>query len=443
MEHDIGREKSLRQYKLTRLAVILSVVFWFLEALMHVLIWEDTELFVEVFTPPGHEIWMRFTIISLFIAFGFYGDRLILARRMAEDAANLANIELTQIVETAADGMRIVDKDFNILRANQTFIDMTGVDREAVIGMKCHEVFRGHRCDTPDCPLVRISMGDERVEYDSEKETPDGKIIPCIVTATPFRRPDGTFVGIVEDFKDISERIESEKEIMDSREQLRDLTIHLQLVREEERSRIEREIHDELGQSLTVLNMDVYWLRKHCSKDDPAVVEKTTAMSELISNTTDSVKRICQELRPRLLDDFGLSAAIEWLAEDFSQRTSIPCRITSNPAEIMLQEELSIAVYRVFQEALTNIIRHSGATRVTVELRNQSGLFDMCIRDNGKGITSEMSNKHSFGLIGIKERVHGFGGEVGIQTGSSGTTLTVKIPVEVAETKQINSPNIL
>ena len=240
MKQGSVRGKPVRQYKLTGLAVVLSAVFWFLEAVLHVLIWENTFLYEELFTPQLHEIWMRITIIALFIGFGFYGDRLILARRLAEDAANLANVELNQIVETAADGMRIVDKDFNVLRANQTFIDMTGVDREAVIGRKCYEVFHGHRCDTPDCPLVRISRGDERVEYDSEKTTPDGKIIPCIVTATPFRRPDGTLVGIVEDFKNISERIASEKEIMASREQLRDLTTHLQLVREEERGRIEQ-----------------------------------------------------------------------------------------------------------------------------------------------------------------------------------------------------------
>ena len=439
MKQGSVRGKPVRQYKLTGLAVVLSAVFWFLEAVLHVLIWENTFLYEELFTPQLHEIWMRITIIALFIGFGFYGDRLILARRLAEDAANLANIELNQIVETAADGMRIVDKDFNVLRANQTFIDMTGVDREAVIGMKCYEVFHGHRCDTPDCPLVRISRGDERVEYDSEKTTPDGKIIPCIVTATPFRRPDGTLVGIVEDFKNISERIASEKEIMASREQLRDLTTHLQLVREEERGRIEREIHDELGQSLTVLNMDVYWLRRHCLKTDHALMEKTAAMSELISNTVDSVKRICQELRPRLLDDFGLSAAIEWLAEEFSQRTNIPCKITSEPAEIVLDKQLSIAVYRVFQEALTNIIRHSGATRVMVDLRYDSGFFDMCIADNGKGIKPDMGNKHSFGLIGIQERVHGFGGKVDIQSNGSGTRLTVKIPALMGEAVQLGS----
>lgn len=416
---------------LTRIAIGLSVLFWFLESWIHVLIWKNTDLFVAVFSPPGHEIWMRLTIISLFIAFGYYGDKLLAARRRAEDAANQANAELTQIFETAADGMRIVDKEFNVLRANQTFIDMAGMTREEVIGKKCFDVFRGHRCDTPDCPLKRIIDGDERVEYDSDKQAAGGKIVPSIVTATPFKQPDGSIVGIVEDFKDISERRHAEQEIMESRERLRELASHLQLVREEERSRIEREIHDELGQALAALNLDVYWLSKHLPKSESAMHDKTAAMSQLIRNTIASVRRICLELRPWLLNDFGLSAAIEWQAEEFTKRTDIPCKIRSTPAVIILEQGLSIAIYRIFQEALTNIIRHAKATRMQVELRYQSDIFTMRISDNGKGFTATEHKSNSFGLIGMRERVNDFGGKILIDSDSLGTVIEIYIPTKI------------
>lgn len=422
-------KQCLKYYRLSLLAIILSGVFWLLEALLHVLIWEGTTLFVAIFTPPGHEIWMRLTIMSIFIAFGFYGDRLIAALRDAEDATNLANAESAQIVETSADGMRIVDKDFNVLRANQAFAEMAGIARNEVIGKKCYEVFHGHRCDTPDCPLVKIINGEERVEYDSDKQTLDGTIIPCIVTATPFRKPDGTLIGIVEDFKDISERIKSDIEIRESHERLRELTTHLQRIREEERSRIAREIHDELGQALTALNMDVFWLRKRLPKDGEEMLDKTAAMSDLINNTVSSVRKICLELRPSLLDDFGLSTAIESLADEFTQRSGISCEICSIPEEVVIDKNISIVIYRVFQEALTNILRHAEATRVEVNLSYQSEIFKMRVRDNGRGITKSKREQNSWGLIGMQERVNGLGGEFNIDSDNSGTTIDISIPV--------------
>ena len=422
------KDRLRKNTALTRVAIALSILFWFLEALIHVLVWKNTNLFIEVFTPPGHEVWMRLTIVSLIIAFGVYGDRLIAARRQAEEAANRANAELTQIFETAADGMRVVDRDFNILRANRTFIEMAGLTREELIGKKCFDVFSGHRCDTPECPLRQILDGEERVEYDSDKRTSDGRVIPSIVTATPFKRPDGSIVGIVEDFKDISERKLAEQEIMESRHRLRELTSHLQLVREEERTRIEREIHDELGQALAALNMDVYWLQKRLPEGASALRDKTVGMLDLIDTTVDSVRRICLELRPWLLNDFGLSAAIEWLGQEFSKRTDIRCEVTSTPAEIVLEQDLSIAIYRIFQETLTNIIRHSKATRVIVELSHRSDLFTMCVSDNGEGIPPEGHKTYSFGLIGMQERAHGFGGEVLVDSDSNGTVIEVLMP---------------
>ncbi len=418
--------------KLIVIGVILSVLFWFLEALLHVLVFNHVSLFEEVFSPQSHEVWMRLAVMSMFISFGIYAHWTLEARRRAEETVTRVNSELTQIFETAADGMRVVDKDFTVLRANETFCSLAGMSKETVIGRKCHDVFRGRLCDTPSCPLTRVLNQEDRVEYDAEKLRKDGTTVPCIVTATPFRRPDGEIIGIVEDFKDISERRRWERELMESRERLQELACHLQNVREEQRSRIAREIHDELGQALTALKMDVHWLGRSLPENAPELLDKIGAMSNLIGGTVQSVRRICSELRPGILDDFGLVAAIEWQAEEFTKRTDIPCEIIAVPSEILLNQDLAIAVFRIFQEALTNILRHAEATHVEVRLQEEAGHFEMNVCDNGMGMQMEpLERDKSFGLIGIKERVRDFGGEFGVSESSAGgTCVTIRIPTE-------------
>jgi len=356
---------------------------------------------------------------------------IVNSRWKAEKAAKLANTELTQIFETAADAMRVVDREFNVLRVNETFSTLSGMPREKLIGKKCFEVLHGPLCGTPGCPLVRIMNNEGRVEIDSKKVRKDGTKIPCIITATPFRGPDGNLIGIVEDFKDISERKRSEKELMESRGKLRSLAAHLQVIREEERERIAHEIHDELGQALTALKMDVHWIRRKLPGTEDFLVEKTVTMSTLIDTTVQSVKRIISELRPRLLDDFGLSAAMEWQADEFMKRTGIQCDIELEPEDIILDEAWSIAIFRIFQETLTNITRHADATRVKVSLKENTTVIEMRVSDNGKGISKkQLSAPQSFGIIGMRERAHSLGGSLVIAGDrGDGTTVTVTIPI--------------
>jgi PAS domain S-box-containing protein len=423
--------------KLIVIGLSLSVLFWFLEALLHVFVFNGASLTDHVFRPQSHEVWMRLAVMSMFISFGVYAHWMLAARRRAEEAVTLANGELAQIFETAADGMRVVDKNFTVLRANDTFCSLVGIPKKSVVGRKCHDVFRGDRCGSPGCSLTRVMNEEDRVEYDAEKLRRDGTEIPCIVTATPFRRPDGEIIGIVEDFKDISERRRWEREILESRERLRELACHLQNVREEQRSRIAREVHDELGQALTALKMDTHWLGRNLAGSAPELRDKLKVMSNVIDGTVQSVRRICSELRPGILDDFGLVAAIEWQAEEFSKRTSIPCEISTSASEIPLRQELAIAVFRILQEALTNIARHADATRVEVALREEKGRFEMSVHDDGKGVQAEpFARGKSFGLIGIRERVRDFGGEFCVgQAPAGGTCIRIRIPTVNQETR--------
>ena len=234
--------------------------------------------------------------------------------------------------------------------------------------------------------------------------------------------------------QEISERTRAEAELKRSREQLRDLASHLQFIREEERTQIAREIHDELGQALTALKMDVHWLNHKLPKDQDLLTGKIKSMSRLIDTTVQSVRRISSELRPKLLDDLGLSAAIEWQANEFMDRAGIKCEISSEPEDIILDQARSTAFFRIFQETLTNIARHAQATRVEVFLQEFSEAVELVVRDNGQGIMeSQIANAKSLGIIGMRERVYSLGGDLKI-TGvpNQGTTVAVRIPLGAA-----------
>jgi signal transduction histidine kinase len=216
--------------------------------------------------------------------------------------------------------------------------------------------------------------------------------------------------------------------LKESEDKLRRLAAHLISVREEERAHIAREIHDELGQVLTGIKMEVGWLAKRLK--EPALLEKTDSMSKLIDSTVQTVRKIATGLRPEMLDDMGLIAAVAWQAKDFQKRTGIRCR-TKLPPEQKLDLEISTTAFRIFQEILTNVARHSRATRVDIELRLTAEALELEVVDNGVGIPdSDLNGRKSLGLLGMRERALLFGGEVSISgTPGEGTRVFVSIPI--------------
>jgi len=245
---------------------------------------------------------------------------------------------------------------------------------------------------------------------------------------------DGEPIRMVGTVQDITERKIQEEKLRNSREQLRNLSAHLHTVREQERTSIAREIHDELGQSLTALKMDISWLSNKY-RDNELLLDKTRTMIKLIDSTIRTVKRISSELRPVVLDDLGLVAAIEWQAEEFQKRTGIECELHFHPEDVSLDRAVSTTIFRIFQEALTNVIRHAEATKVWVSLKKEDGKMVLSVQDNGKGITEKQKNDpRSFGLIGIRERVISLGGMADIKgVRNRGTALTIAIPLEYGE----------
>jgi two-component system sensor histidine kinase UhpB len=227
-----------------------------------------------------------------------------------------------------------------------------------------------------------------------------------------------------------AERRLAEKRLRESHEQLRALSVHLQHVREAERTRIAREVHDELGQALTGLKLQLTWLASRLPKELRALEAQAQSMTERIDQTIQAVRRIATELRPGLLDTAGLQAALEWQANEFQSQTGIRCRVRDSLHEPLGDSELNTAFFRIFQEALTNIIRHAGATQVEVRLLETAGSVVLEVRDNGRGISeSEIHNTKSIGLLGMRERAALLGGEVRLRgEPGKGTTVSVRIP---------------
>ena len=267
----------------------------------------------------------------------------------------------------------------------------------------------------------------ECIRSGKTKRFPELKYGDKFLNITIAAFPKGAIIAS----QDTTEQKKAEEEVKNSQSQLRNLTAHLQSVREEERTLIAREMHDELGQALTAMKMDLSWLDKRLPKDQKPLFEKTKSMSKLADATLQTVKRISTELRPDLLDDLGIPAAIEWQAEEFHTRTGTKCEITVDPEDIILDKDRSTAIFRIFQETLTNVARHAKATKVKVSLKEKAGKIELKVRDNGKGITEEqVSNPTSFGLIGIRERTYYLGGNVVIKgLKDKGTTLTIRIPL--------------
>ena len=202
-------------------------------------------------------------------------------------------------------------------------------------------------------------------------------------------------------------------------------------MREEESTRVARKIHDELGQSLTALQMDLSWLLDRLPAKNKVIRKKTQSMSSLVDSTIESVHNITTELRPSLLDDLGLPAAIEWQAADFQKRSGICCLAHIKCANGVTAKELATTIFRIFQEALTNIARHARATLCKVNLTENEKELCLEVTDNGVGITQwQVDDSRSFGMIGMRERAHLWGGTVHVSnTKPSGTTVRVLIPL--------------
>jgi PAS domain S-box-containing protein len=281
-----------------------------------------------------------------------------------------------------------------------------------------------------------ISKGQTSLNELIDIETYDGRQKTMENSAAPIRNSDGQIVGSVIVNEDVTERVRAEEQLKRYNRELRALSARLHSVREEESARIAREIHDELGGSLTSLRWDLEEVGEVVAEaaaveQVAGLGEKIAAMMSLTEVTLDTVRRLSSELRPMALDELGLVAAIEWQARQFEHRTGIAVQYESSAEKIDLNNTQSTAIFRIFQEAMTNILRHAQATKVTIQLKQDGAGFSLTIEDNGKGFKEkEKSDAQSLGIVGMRERALLMGGEIKIESAEErGTKITLLIPI--------------
>jgi PAS domain S-box-containing protein len=365
----------------------------------------------------------------------------------ATDELSKSEGKLYDIIQRSPIPAFMIGRDHRVMYWNRALEALSSIKAEEVIGTR--EQWRAFY--PSERPTMADLLADESLEsiprWYSEKwrksdlleEAYDGTdFFPTLgdggkwlhSTAAVIRNSLGKLIGAMETLEDVTQRKKAEEELRSSREELRNLYSRVQSSREEERTQVAREVHDELGQQLSMLHIDLTWLEDQLPKNKKAMLERVRSMQELVDQTVESVRRIATKLRPALLDDFGLSAAVEWQAGEFQTRTGIECRVTSNKDAIVIDRERSTIIFRIFQEALTNVSRHAHATKVDVRLLEHDRGLILWVRDNGRGIAEpEVLSSKSLGLIGMRERVHPWGGKVEISgIPGQGTTIIVTLP---------------
>jgi len=277
------------------------------------------------------------------------------------------------------------------------------------------------------------AKGTHQVEI--RRRTKSGALRVAHLSLVLLKNDSGGPIGIVGCSMDITDRKRGEEALLNSRNQLAALAVRLESVREEERGRIALEAHDVLGQALTGLKLDVSWVYKQImesngSFEPSAVLSRLASSLELVDSTIQSVREIATTLRPGVLDQLGLEAAVEWQAREFRHRTGIACATSISPDRISVGDQQSTALFRILQEVLTNVARHAHASKVDIRLEETREHVIMQIRDNGQGITAdEKSGPKAFGLLGMRLRAKEQGGAFDIQgTPGIGTTVTVRMP---------------
>ncbi|MCW3106182.1 MAG: domain S-box-containing protein, partial [Segetibacter sp.] len=354
-------------------------------------------------------------------------------RKKAEEQKEFEQRDKEALINTTDDMIWSVSRDLKLIAVNKAYIRVI----EALTGVT---VKPGDEVLMPDVvPPEIVAFWKEAYDRALSGETfKKDTFIPAFnKSAESWRETsyhpiykDETVVAVACYSRDITERKKAEKTLQQSYEEIRRLTEHLQKIREEERIHIAREIHDELGQQLTAVKMDVAWIDKKIPEETTDIKRKLKNMIELLDGSNQSIRRILSQLRPRILDDHGLLEAIEWLGWQFSETTGILVKFTTPEKDFKVTEEIVTCLFRVTQEAFTNITRYALSKNVSISISITEENIILIIEDNGIGFdTATVQTKKSFGILGMKERVLSLGGKFElVSSEGKGTKITVSLP---------------
>ncbi len=354
----------------------------------------------------------------------------------------------SDIIDSSSDAIVSRRADGAILSWNRAAARMFGYEPEEVLGRDVSLLY------SATVPSDQIGLGDRAmrgeaiIKRQTRRQRKDGSEVDVEVTISPVKRSDGSVAGVSAIYRDITERLRMEAELhhllrvhrraeaqaRESQDRLRELSFALQTIREEEKARIARELHDELGQVLTALKMDVAAIEAELNLNPgsarESLVKRIDGMKQLIDTTVASVRRIAADLRPVMLDNLGLVPTLEWLIQTFTERSGIPVDLDIPDENLGVGGDAATAIFRIVQEALTNVSRHSGADHVGVEVLRRGGNVVARIVDNGGGFSEADTRKaRAFGLLGMLERAHVLGGDLVVSSSAAeGTRIEAVIP---------------
>jgi PAS domain S-box-containing protein len=360
--------------------------------------------------------------------------RDISERLRAESQLERSEARLRRILDSAMDAIITIDESQHVVMFNAAAEAMFGCPQAEALGAPLNwfvpERFRGahaaHVHAFGEGSIVSRRMGALRIVTGLRRS---GEEFPLDASISQLSGRDGKFYTVI--LRDVSARVRAEEALRRSKEELHELASAAHRAREQEKSRIARELHDELGQALTALQMDVAWCREKMSPGQDGMAMRLERMEGLLESTVAATRRIAADLRPLMLDDLGLLPALEWLVENFTQHTGVPCALAVSNGELELPDVQATAVFRSIQESLTNIAKHARASRVDVAIEHADSQLTVSVRDDGVGFAPQDSRKpNSFGLLGLRERAALLGGEATVTSAPGrGTQVEVRFPV--------------
>ncbi len=362
--------------------------------------------------------------------------------KLAEQAQRESEERFRNLIEGSIQGI-VITRDGKLLFANQALADIWGyatVDDLLRVDSLWSLMVPHDQARLQDHYQACLAAGTQAILHDTWQGVHrQGHLISvehkaCLVT---WQGGPAIQLSVI----DITARKRAEQTLQRIQQRLWELAARLQERQENERRYIAREIHDELAQGLTGLKLDVFWLANHLADEPATQRERLTAMGAQLDWLMNAVRRIGASLRPEILDDLGLAAAIEWQLQEVGQRTGLTCRLTLPDDDVVVEPERATALFRIFQEALTNVVRHAEAHTVDVRLTHQNGAVSLEVHDDGKGIpAARLADCTSLGLLSMRERTQLWGGEVSISgSPKTGTSIRVCIPSSLAEQQGVSS----
>ena len=355
---------------------------------------------------------------------------LKLSSQSANDPLEDVRIQQQAILNIIPDIAWLKDQKSRFIAVNKPFADACGVDEKDIIGKTDLDIWPRELAEKYRADDLKVIKSMKKLRVEETLIDARGKKIWIETIKAPILNQSGKVIGTTGIARDITERKKANEALKESQEQLRTLSAHLHDLREEERSRLSREINEELGQILSILKFDLDWVEKNLTGNHKSVQDKIESMSKLIGAVIEWVRRISQELRPSLLDTLGLIPAMEWELSEFQKRTGIKYQLTASDTEIELDEHILTGLFRILQEVLSNVFMHSHAKTVNVSLNSKTNWLILRVRDNGVGIPDrKIIDKRSVGLFSIQERIRFLNGKINIiGKKNMGTIVTVELP---------------